>query len=69
MKITKQRLRRIIKEELSISLTQNVEDAFYDFERNLDAALNQADPRWMDNPAVKELIFQKLDKLKWNLGG
>ena len=77
MKITKNQLRRIIKEEkqklleegmdsrpIDPQLESNVDDAFYDFKRNLEGALGAVDRRWWENPAVLELIHQKLDDLK-----
>ena len=76
MKITKRQLKRIIKEEkaklleegmdskpLSRQLRSNMDDAFYDFKRNLEGALGAADSRWWENPAVLELIKEKMDEL------
>ena len=76
MKITKRQLRRIIKEEkaklleegmdpkpVSSQLRRNMDDAFYDFKRNLEGALGAADSRWYENPAVFALIKEKMDDL------
>lgn len=76
MKITKRQLKRIIKEErakllkegpdpkpVSSQLRRNMDDAFYDFQRNLEGALGAADSRWYENPAVLMLIKEKMDEL------
>lgn len=76
MKITKRQLRRIIKEEkakllkegmgpkpVDPQLASNMDDALYDFKRNLEGALGAVDRRWWENPAVLELIKEKMDKL------
>ena len=76
MKITKKQLRKIIKEEkaklleegmdpkpVSRQLRSNMDDAFYDFKRNLEGALGAADSRWYENPAVFALIKEKMDEL------
>ena len=76
MKITKKQLRKIIKEEkaklleegmdpkpISRQLRSNMDDAFYDFKRNLEGALGAADSRWYENPAVFHLIKEKMDEL------
>ncbi len=76
MKITKKQLRRIIKEEKAKLLKEamhsnpvdprlagNMDDAFYDFKRNLEGALGAVDRKWWENPAVLELIKEKMDKL------
>ena len=76
MKITKKQLRKIIKEEkaklleegmdpkpLSRQMRSNMDDAFYDFKRNLEGALGAADPKWWENPAVFELLKEKMDEL------
>ena len=76
MKITKKQLKKIIKEEkaklleegmdpmpVSSQLRRNMDDAFYDFKRNLEGALGAADSRWWENPAVFELIKEKMDDL------
>ena len=76
MKITKKQLKRIIKEEkaklleegmdpkpVSSQLRRNMDDAFYDFKRNLEGALGAADSRWYENPAVFALIKEKMDDL------
>ncbi len=76
MKITKKQLKRIIKEEkaklleegmdpkpISRQLRSNMDDAFYDFKRNLEGALGAADSRWYENPAVFALIKEKMDEL------
>ena len=69
VKITTRQLRRIIKEEkaklleegmdskpLSRQLRSNMDDAFYDFKRNLEGALGAADSRWWENPAVQSFL-------------
>ena len=79
MKISKRQLRRIIKEErqklleegpdpkpISNQLRSNMDDAFYDFQRNLEGALGMADGNWWENPAILMLIHEKLDELKNN---
>ena len=76
MKITKRQLKRIIKEEkakllkegmnskpVNPRLVSNMDDAFYDFKRNLEGALGAADSKWWENPAVLELIKEKMDEL------
>ena len=76
MKITKRQLRQIIKEEkaklleegmdprpVDPQLVSNMDDAFYDFKRNLEGALGMVDSRWWENPAVFELIKEKMDDL------
>ena len=76
MKITKKQLKKIIKEEkaklleegmdpkpVSSQLRRNMDDAFYDFKRNLEGALGAADSRWYENPAVFALIKEKMDDL------
>ncbi len=76
MKITKKQLKKIIKEEkaklleegmdpkpISSQLRRNMDDAFYDFKRNLEGALGAADSRWYENPAVFMLIKEKMDDL------
>ena len=76
MKITKRQLKRIIKEEkakllkegmnskpVNPRLVSNMDDAFYDFKRNLEGALGAVDSRWWENPAVLELIKEKMDEL------
>tara|TARA_E500000331_G_scaffold356916_1_gene416758 strand:+ start:2929 stop:3177 length:249 start_codon:yes stop_codon:yes gene_type:complete len=76
MKITKRQLKRIIKEEkakllkeamdskpVDPQLASNMDDAFYDFKRNLEGALGAVDRKWWENPAVLELIKEKMDKL------
>ena len=76
MKITKKQLKRIIKEEkaklleegmdskpISRQLRSNMDDAFYDFKRNLEGALGAADSKWWENPAVFELLKEKMDEL------
>ena len=76
MKITKKQLKKIIKEEkaklleegmdpkpVSSQLRSNMDDAFYDFKRNLEGALGAADSRWYENPAVFALIKEKMDEL------
>ena len=40
-----------------------MDDAFYDFKRNLEGALGAVDDRWWENPAVFELIKEKMDDL------
>jgi hypothetical protein len=79
MKITKKQLRQIIKEEkqklineglpeiqISRAMRSNLDDAFYDFQRNLEAALGIEDSRWYENANVLKLIHEKLDELKSN---
>jgi len=76
MKITKRQLKRIIKEEkakllkeardpkpVDPQLVSNMDDAFYDFKRNLEGALGAVDRKWWENPAVFELIKEKMDEL------
>ena len=76
MKITKRQLKRIIQEEkaklvkegmtprpVDPQLVRNMDDAFYDFKRNLEGALGAVDSRWWENPAVFELIKEKMDDL------
>jgi hypothetical protein len=76
MKITKRQLQRIIKEErakileegmdsrpVDPQLVSNMDDAFFDFKRNLEGALGAVDRRWWENPAVFELIKEKMDEL------
>ena len=76
MKITRRQLKRIIKEEkaklvkegmtprpVDPQLVSNMDDAFYDFKRNLEGALGAVDSRWWENPAVFELIKEKMDDL------
>ena len=76
MKITKRQLRRIIKEEkarllkegpLSMQATSNIDDVFYDLERNLSAALGEAGASPND-PAVLDYIMMKMEKLKRSYG-
>ena len=76
MKISKRQLKRIIKEErvkllkeardpkpVDPQLVSNMDDAFYDFKRNLEGALGAVDRKWWENPAVFELIKEKMDAL------
>ena len=76
MKISKRQLRQIIKEEkqklleegmdprpVDPQLISNMDDAFYDFKRNLEGALGAVDRRWWENPAVFALIKEKMDDL------
>ena len=44
-------------------LVSNVDDAFYDFKRNLEGAMGAVDRKWWENPAVLELLKEKMDKL------
>ena len=71
MKITKRQLRRIIKEEkaklleqsaLPFSVTRNIDDAFYDLNRNLQSILGmeRIDPQ---DPAALAYIKQKIDEM------
>ena len=79
MKITKRQLKRIIREErskllneglperpISSQLRSNLDDAFYDFQRNLESALGMADSKWWENGSILMLIHEKLDELKAN---
>ena len=76
MKITKRQLKRIIKEEkakllkeesLSMRATSNIDDVFYDLQRNLSAALGEAGASPND-PAVLDYIMMKMEQMKRSFG-
>lgn len=71
MKITKRQLRRIIKEEkaklqeqapLPFSVTRNIDDAFYDLQRNLGSIFGAAGVDRND-PEAREYIKRKIDEM------
>lgn len=78
MKVSKRRLKRIIREEkrklikeqnsgiYSMEIPRVLGDFEYSLPDEIDGALNQIDRNWRDSPEIIQAVHDMLDRIKGN---